>query len=1727
MMLTHVMEENRSLKRLSIDPSSVVGDFDVHLYGRVESRAAASASVQSAKGQETLIAEAAKLLKNVGLEILAEYEAKDKVGWKGVGCVVSVDGSEKGLASPVVFQQLLRWAEIGVFGGIILGSWFSEIGDSEDEMVLKLRAILLHSVAQAFGDSGALEFDEANRDEVSPEAFEDPHQLALWALQRSAARLSASTDRVSKREPVFFVCERSGNAAEKNGWDSETWKGFQQAYGFEEVLFDQACLGGSEVGSTTLLTSSWFLYETLHANRTSDEIRLFLKGLSDLRKLWGHESPGGWTLGLRRAIRGAWLRWKEELGKSEEVTQRRALLAKLTEEEAYAKHVEQDHVPYRKGCPICISAQGRQRSHWRSSFPDLHALSVDMAGPFVSGQAFNVEASGRDRGGGYRYMLAFAYAIPNRFKSDVATELEEYEPSECGQLTPEIGDLTKDAFPPTAQGEPGELFPELFSLPLDGLEGDGSLRAVTHRVRSKRPEGGEEEGEAVSGGVSLEFPKVSSHRESPAGNRAELAIQNLKGFVRKRTRTGFDAQWEPRTVQGIYVGHEEDASDSILEESEFDLLDSGKAEGSVWDIGFPQPLLEDAHREAWVVWHDRIARLSRMLLGDLCNATEGSDEVSGIAENLRKTELLGQWLEQGLEQWVEPGDMYGILKSLHSEIPLNPGSEAPDQFLQTRTISLAEARKELGLWKDPAIDEVTSLETTSQAVDRVKVSLVEQWIEQGFKVIQLPGKAVLTRKSGTGKRRFRAVCCGNYLPPEKLGLSRDDIYASGAEAVTLRVSLSFVSMFPNWTGITIDIKTAFLYAPIGTRSKDQKERIIVKPPSVLIELGVLKPEDRWYVKKALYGLPTSPRDWGDYRDGELRKFVVTCESRSYGLIQSKSDESLWFLRLIGENGLGDICGILVVYVDDLAFFSTKLLCQAFIDQVQGRWKTSDPSWFGEDPVTFCGAEVTQTEKGFRLTQVAYLKELFQRYEIEGTAAVPLTKWTEPIEEGVPDADLVRQAQGVTGALLWVSTRSRPDIAYAVSRMGQQATKVPSLTISIGRQVLQYLRSTLTFGIEYLHDSGPYFSAHGQLSMPRQSTVLEVYSDASHSPCGGRSIQCCLIVWRGSPLAWESTRQSFTTLSSAEAELVGMLHALQLAECLQPLLDELLSADSTIALLADNAAAVRAFETAPNGWRSRHLRMRAQAARERIESNQLQVTHLSGELQVADVGTKPLPRCLGDRVEEWKALRVASAFLRQALLAAVAALLGTGPHAIAVQGPQWPMIVEHYICQGEFIGQNTGSETLAEASEFTGPVFPQVYWGPPYTVHYLWVLFAQYGCSLLSFLGDQVRDWRALKFVASNFRASITYGLIGWLERTGRQYRSRYLNDPASSWDAAQAYLRTGVRAQSFENASEDTDRDDDSGLDDHPHRAPVVREVRVRQVLVASDETSDESSEPTETSTTEPSVASVTDSSECRDVGQVPMPHPLRESELGLPVLRYQAAEEALIVYYGDDSFEVPLQGWSVEAVQTIVDGIESGDWSDWQEAVDNLPRPNPEEAFPSERLQLIKYGRLWGRWARFWVTVAVILGVLLWGVQGARAEDFAGMCELVLPESLESQALQAPEIRLLVTEEGCSGTLLECLFLSCLLIGAWEIMKWIASRVFKRGTYEQGAQTSELMFVPLPLPPGVRCRARILYSLWRAGYSVQVDGYPEGVRTQFEGLVGDWLVRNNEGIESSPESSD
>ena len=100
-------------------------------------------------------------------------------------------------------------------------------------------------------------------------------------------------------------------------------------------------------------------------------------------------------------------------------------------------------------------------------------------------------------------------------------------------------------------------------------------------------------------------------------------------------------------------------------------------------------------------------------------------------------------------------------------------------------------------------------------------------------------------------------------------------------------------------------------------------------------------------------------------------------------------------------------------------------------------------------------------------------------------------------------------------------------------MGRNTLKNPRWSMNLGVQLLEFLKGTPTVGLVY----GPCDSSHGeadQLSIPRHDRLLEAFSDVSSAPGGERSIQGIVTCLAGGPIQWESSRQAFSVLSTAEA-----------------------------------------------------------------------------------------------------------------------------------------------------------------------------------------------------------------------------------------------------------------------------------------------------------------------------------------------------------------------------------------------------------------------------------------------------------------------------------------------------------------------------------------------------------------------------------------------------------------
>ena len=131
---------------------------------------------------------------------------------------------------------------------------------------------------------------------------------------------------------------------------------------------------------------------------------------------------------------------------------------------------------------------------------------------------------------------------------------------------------------------------------------------------------------------------------------------------------------------------------------------------------------------------------------------------------------------------------------------------------------------------------------------------------------------------------------------------------------------------------------------------------------------------------------------------------------------------------------------MVVYVDDLLVVGEDPVIKATLKKVQDTWTCSTPEWADEKPMKFCGFEIRKTAEGLEVGQQSYTAELLQRHGITRTRPTPASNTPVPEEPEEYSKEELKVAQGLTGELLWLAIRTRPDIAFVTSLMGRLATK---------------------------------------------------------------------------------------------------------------------------------------------------------------------------------------------------------------------------------------------------------------------------------------------------------------------------------------------------------------------------------------------------------------------------------------------------------------------------------------------------------------------------------------------------------------------------------------------------------------------------------------------------------------------------------------------------------------
>ncbi|CAL1167089.1 unnamed protein product [Cladocopium goreaui] len=519
----------------------------------------------------------------------------------------------------------------------------------------------------------------------------------------------------------------------------------------------------------------------------------------------------------------------------------------------------------------------------------------------------------------------------------------------------------------------------------------------------------------------------------------------------------------------------------------------------------------------------------RKLLQEQVNAVAGTEE-EGAAQGqvVQHVSTQVRWLESELEHYSRIEEEGAKVEALeaeecerHARIAAlstdgqpgdeNQGVSRPPTVLQTYTIPLTMVKRDMESWIEPIKAEYNPLVYESQAVKPVKLSELEAM--EGYQDMELaPSKLVATVKSPNGKRKARIVICGNLVTKahedgnktQATPVTAADLYAGGADATAIRCMVRKTAMMDGWDMGVLDIKGAFLLAP---RRREQECLMMTIPPKLLVQAGICPPEERWVIQKAMYGLKTSPADWSSFRDQRVKKFEWSSNGRSFWMRQTV-EPNVWQLVSSEEPGRADsderVEGFCTFYVDDVLVCGPTEVIKGCLNRINQEWNCSEAEYLSEKGMLrFCGMELKLHPRGgILLSQESYTKDVLDRYPDVPEALVPIAR-TEDVEESPPEPADVKRAQTLVGELLWVSTKTRPDVAYAVSWMGSRASKCPKRVCQLGRQTLGYLKATVGHGLLYQKcqeaDRGP----NGNLAFCRDANTLEVHSDASFGPGGER------------------------------------------------------------------------------------------------------------------------------------------------------------------------------------------------------------------------------------------------------------------------------------------------------------------------------------------------------------------------------------------------------------------------------------------------------------------------------------------------------------------------------------------------------------------------------------------------------------------------------------------------
>jgi hypothetical protein len=396
-----------------------------------------------------------------------------------------------------------------------------------------------------------------------------------------------------------------------------------------------------------------------------------------------------------------------------------------------------------------------------------------------------------------------------------------------------------------------------------------------------------------------------------------------------------------------------------------------------------------------------------------------------------------------------------------------------------------------------------------------------------------------------------------------------------------------------------DVKTVFLHGEL-----DDDEHIYMEQPAGFEEPNTVN-DFVWEVLKGIYGMKQAGRVWNiklnDVFVHDLKFHCVT------------SEHCLYVRR--SETGFA----IASIHVDDTFAIGTSV---AELDRLEDDLKKHFEITVA-DGTFILGIHVQRDrdKRTIHLSQTALIDKIVKRFSdgkchavstpMEHGAQVssadsPISKEDEDEMRGVPYGELI-------GSLQYLAQGTRPDIAYATSRLATVLNRPGKKHWTMALRVVRYLNTTRTYGLTL-------GGCDGVVNLCGMTD-----SDYANCPVTRRSVSGYAFSLGTGAVSWKSKKQDIVTTSSTEAEYVAMSAATKEALWLRGLLHEIgFMQDHPSVVAGDNVGALTLAEDQINHARTKHIDVRFHFVRERVLFGDIVFKYVQSHDNVADIFTKALP-----------------------------------------------------------------------------------------------------------------------------------------------------------------------------------------------------------------------------------------------------------------------------------------------------------------------------------------------------------------------------------------------------------------------------------------------------------------------------------------------------------------------